>query len=887
VTESLVAAPPALVWQNRGVGGGGALFAPAFSPHDSQELWISCDMSELFRSRTLGSDWDAIHFREIQGNRPSLVGFTATPGTLFTLDCTSIDGGDQRRPTKSIDGGKTWTILSNDPTGEDAFGLWSDPNASGRLLLSGWNTVHFSSTSGTTWSTVYTGTDSGAGVRIAGVIWSGTAIYVGTNHGVLRSTNSGSSFAIAAYTGIPSTQRIVTFAGGGAAGSRRLVCATVPESVYNGESIEEFYDALSSASAPLIYTLSPDSSSAWQSATSGLVSTHKLPLVAMTPNNPSTMWVAGDNNADVPVVYRSTNSGSTWTQTLITSTNGNVATGWAGDGGDRGWTYGGDPVGFGVSPVDANSAAFTDYGFCHVTTNGGTSWRQTYVSPADQNAAGAFTPKGKSYRSVGLEDTTCWQLLFPTNQRLILCNSDIRGSKSDDGGFSWNFNYTGHADNSMYRVVKHTSGTLFAATSSVHDLYQSTYLQDSRIDGGAGRVLASGDNGSNWTTLRNFAKPVVWVATDPTNSNRLYAAVVHSANATSGTGGIWRTDNLSSGTSATWTRCAAPPRTEYHPFNIVVLNDGTLVASYCARRTSAGAFTPSSGVFVSINSGTTWADRSHADMQYWTKDVVIDPHDNTQGTWYACVFNGWGGAPNGKGGVFRTTDRGVNWTRIMDNADVPSGLCNVESLTIDPNNPNVTWLTTEYDGLWYTPNISVASPVWEEVTSFPFRQPTRVFFDPLNPMAIWVTTFGHGLLKGMPSLAAWLDENFGVATANTAISGDDADPDWDGLRNIHEYGFNLSPLIASTRTLQLGVDNDDDPSGLPYVFSNGTATVYRYAQRRASASPGIGYFREQTSDLVSWTPALNPPTVTVINETWELVEWTLDAPATLGRIRID
>ena len=52
---------------------------------------------------------------------------------------------------------------------------------------------------------------------------------------------------------------------------------------------------------------------------------------------------------------------------------------------------------------------------------------------------------------------------------------------------SWNFNYTGHGDNSMYRVVKHANGTLYAATASVHDLYQSTYLQDSRIDGGSGR----------------------------------------------------------------------------------------------------------------------------------------------------------------------------------------------------------------------------------------------------------------------------------------------------------------------------------------------------------------------------------------------------------------
>jgi hypothetical protein len=34
-------------------------------------------------------------------------------------------------------------------------------------------------------------------------------------------------------------------------------------------------------------------------------------------------------------------------------------------------------------------------------------------------------------------------------------------------------------------------------------------------------------------------------------------------------------------------------------------------------------------------------------MRYWTKDVVIDPHDATQNTWYAGVWSGWGGPPNG------------------------------------------------------------------------------------------------------------------------------------------------------------------------------------------------------------------------------------------------
>ena len=82
--------------------------------------------------------------------------------------------------------------------------------------------------------------------------------------------------------------------------------------------------------------------------------------------------------------------------------------------------------------------------------------------------------------------------------------------------------FAGHTDNSMYRSFRHpTSGVLYAATSTVHDMYQSTYLQDSRIDPGSGKVLFSSDNGANWQTLHTFADPVVWVSHDPANANRL------------------------------------------------------------------------------------------------------------------------------------------------------------------------------------------------------------------------------------------------------------------------------------------------------------------------------------------------------------------------------
>jgi hypothetical protein len=83
----------------------------------------------------------------------------------------------------------------------------------------------------------------------------------------------------------------------------------------------------------------------------------------------------------------------------------------------------------------------------------------------------------------------------------------------------------------------------------------------------------------------------------------------------------------------------------------------------------------------------------------------------------------------------------VSWTRI-------NSLDRVTSCAFSPTNSNDMYLTTETEGLWYTSNVNIVAPVFTAVTSYPFRQPERVFFNPYNPNEIWVTSFGNGLRVG-------------------------------------------------------------------------------------------------------------------------------------------
>jgi hypothetical protein len=241
--------------------------------------------------------------------------------------------------------------------------------------------------------------------------------------------------------------------------------------------------------------------------------------------------------------------------------------------------------------------------------------------------------------------------------------------------------------------------------------------------------------------LHDFGNPVVYTANDPTApGSRMYAAVVDSQQ-----GGIYITNSIWAGAGSTWSKVPNPPRTEGHPYNIKVLNDGTLVVTYSARRDPSGNFTQSSGVFVSTNQGQTWTDRTlmggagQPGMQYWTKDLTIDPTDPAQNTWYAAVRSGFGNAGQGMGGLYRTTNRGVNWTRVFTSQGV-------ESATINATTHEM-YVSTLDSGLWFSSNFDAASPTFTQ-TNYPFRQPERVFINPNNPTEVWVTSFGYGMAVG-------------------------------------------------------------------------------------------------------------------------------------------
>ncbi len=724
-----------LLWQSRGVGGGGSLYSPSINPANESEYFVGCDMSGLYHSTDFGDSYTVMNFLEIQGGHNSKIQFTSDPKILY---CVSY-ANDQAVPVKSTDGGASWMPLPGNPDqSEETYTIAVDYNVPDRVLIGYYGSVFFSPDGGTSFHLIYTAKNSGAGVTIGGVFFGGNALYLGTSEGLIVSTDGGTTFVPQAANGLGPGERIFSFAAARQGARLRFYCLTADSNdVYVGVPGSDYWGFMKG-----VYSMD-DGSGTWVPRMNGITAgTDFLMFVAAAQTDTATVYLGGSNSSGTPNIMRSSDAGATWSHVFLSTGNANISTGWSGDGGDRGWGYGECVFGLTVAPTNSQRVLFTDFGFVHRTTDGGTSWRQAYLSPADANPAGQATPDGKSYHGVGLEVTSCWQIFWIDRENMFAGFSDIKGVRSTDAGHSWSFKYSGHDANTMYRIARNEAdGTLYGATSNIHDMYQSTRLQDAQLDAAdaGGKILSSTDNGVHWSTVHLFNHPVFWIAIDPGNQKRMYASVVHSTQ-----GGVYATDDLEDGVLSQWTKLSNPPRTEGHPASLVVLNDGTLVCTYSGRRTSAG-FTASSGVFVYNPVLKTWRNASDPGMRYWTKDIVIDPGDTTENSWYVGVFSGWGGPPNGLGGLYRTKDRGATWKRISD-------LDRVTSCTINPANPSEMYLTTETNGLWRSTSLSAVSPSFNLVTSFPFRQPERVFYNPFDQGELWISTFGAGMM--MSSITA-------------------------------------------------------------------------------------------------------------------------------------
>ena len=167
-------------------------------------------------------------------------------------------------------------------------------------------------------------------------------------------------------------------------------------------------------------------------------------------------------------------------------------------------------------------------------------------------------------------------------------------------------------------------------------------------------------------------------------------------------GGLWKTENA----GRTWFPIADDPKTGIPIGSIgavaVAPSDPNIVYVGTGEPDIRSQHSYGIGVFKSTDAGKTWQHIGLTETRQIGK-IVVDPRDPNR-VYVAALGNVYKANP--ERGVFRTTDGGKTWKKVLSNAKSPDDVGAVD-LALDPAHPE-----TVYASLWATrrPPWSVYAP---------------------------------------------------------------------------------------------------------------------------------------------------------------------------------
>jgi photosystem II stability/assembly factor-like uncharacterized protein len=724
---------PPLKFTSVGIGGGGAMFSPTCSPHDSNLMFVACDMGGVYRSINGGETWSMIDKRQLRNAKDLPVQFHPT-------DSKVVYAVGDGRLLASGDAGVTFSpFATNCPWGGDRVAAFLvHPQRPSTILTVAGRALYVTNDAGRTWTE--------SDVAFEGVIKffattfaSKEVVFVATTNGLFRSDDLGRTWREANH-GLP-WRKLHGFCGGRdeKLGEVVLYC-TIPSQIVDGRFAGGVYR-------------SHDLGESWQAVSGrglnrdlgrqdhyGFDDIPQYRFVATAENHPKTVYVTTRGTDSRPphhfTVFRSDDFGDSWRYCFTSGEN--VGAGWVPV--DLNWNFGGPAIGFHVCPSNANFAMFTNLAELYTTRDGGQTWNQAYSTRARTDGV---AQRDDAWSSRGLEVTGAWQFAFDPHEshRAYICYTDIGFASSKDRGQTWRYSGRGSPwRNTWYRVAfdPDRPGVIYAACSNHHciphymELDPARQAQRNRQGGG---VCISDDFGKSWRPLANGlpSASATSIAIDPRSdltSRTLYVTMFgHGVYKSTDSGNTWQKASEGLGSAQ-----------NMHVYSVKLHSDGTLFCSVTGRR-ERKEFSDGGGLYRSSDDGATWNRISPA--LKWAGDFDSDPTDS--GTIYLTASTAPGFA---EGGLYRTIDGGHSWTRLIREEDLPRELhrfIHAFFVTVHPKKRGTVYFSAYTHGLYLSED---SGSTWREVNGIPFTGVLNVTCDPRDDGIIWVTTHGGGVWKG-------------------------------------------------------------------------------------------------------------------------------------------
>jgi photosystem II stability/assembly factor-like uncharacterized protein len=707
-----------------GPGGGGAMFNPTISPHDTNTVLVSCDMSGSYITHDGGHTWRMFNLRGV-------VDFFAfdplDPKTMYA-HATGL--------WRSVDGGENWSLVSPSPA--SVRGVQMNSDHADEIILAQSDPL----------GQIFAMAIDPANSRV---------LYVAAGSkqkpGVFVSRDSGQTWQRQAdLSGV--VRRMWVDPHSSAESRTLFLVGTQSLAMVNGKSFNDLplpviatdiSLGFGAGAQPTIYLtseqgafVSTDGGANWRKC-SLLGKGARVRAIATSLHHPETAYVSySDLALDGKTktwmgVAKTSNSGSDWQLVWKESSAAaeNVHDNWITEHFGVGW--GENPLNITVADQDPNLSYGTDLGRTMRTTDGGATWEGLYSRKV--NSTG--------WTTIGLDVTTSYGVHFDPfdSNRRFITYTDIGLFRSEDGGTSWAPSTDGvpaEWRNTTYWIVfdPKVIGRMWSVNSGTHDLPRPKMWRHTSVATYQGGVSRSDDGGRTWTKSntgmdQTAATHILLDPTSPVDARVLYVA------------GFGRGVYKSVDGGRSWSlKNQGISKTEPFAWRLARGSNGTLYV-VIARRSEDGSIgnDRDGALYRSTDGAEHWRRVALPAGVNGPNGIAVDP--NSPDRLYLATWARANGQHGDGGGIYVSENGGKTWQVAFDQDR------HVYDVTIDPSDPNILYAAGFESSAWRSAD---RGRHWSRIQGFNFKMAHRVIPDPLDRDEIYVTTFGgsvwHGSIRG-------------------------------------------------------------------------------------------------------------------------------------------